>query len=34
MNTGSCAGHVGAYSAVDRDGFRVIEARGLRWYQA
>ena len=25
-------GHVGAYTAVDRDGFRVTEARGLRWH--
>ncbi|MGO8970264.1 MAG: GFA family protein [Myxococcaceae bacterium] len=25
-------GHVGAYSAVDREGFRVTEARGLKWH--
>ncbi|MEO7731680.1 MAG: GFA family protein [Kofleriaceae bacterium] len=25
-------GNVGAYTAVDRDGFRLSEARGLRWY--
>jgi hypothetical protein len=25
-------GHVGAYTAVDREGFRITEARGLRWY--
>ncbi|MEW5738493.1 MAG: GFA family protein [Myxococcota bacterium] len=27
-------GHVGAYTAVKRDGFRLVEARALRWYQA
>jgi hypothetical protein len=27
-------GHVGAYTAVDRDGFRLTEARGLKWYLA
>jgi len=25
-------GHVGAYTAVDRDGFRLTEARGLKWH--
>lgn len=25
-------GHVGAYTAVDHAGFRLTEARGLRWY--
>src|ERR1700749_4582928 len=25
-------GHVGAYAAVERGGFRLIEARGLKWY--
>lgn len=25
-------GHAGAYCAVDRDGFRVTEERGLRWF--
>jgi len=25
-------GHVAAYTAVDRDGLRITEARGLRWY--
>ena len=25
-------GHVGAYSAVDRAGFRLTEARGLKWH--
>ncbi len=25
-------GHVGAWVAVDRPGFRLVEARGLRWY--
>jgi hypothetical protein len=25
-------GHFGAYTAVDRDGFRLSEARGLKWY--
>jgi hypothetical protein len=25
-------GHVGAYAAVDREGFRLTEARGLRWH--
>ena len=25
-------GHVGAYTAVEREGFRLTEARGLRWY--
>jgi hypothetical protein len=25
-------GHVGAYAAVDRDGFQLIEQRGLKWY--
>jgi len=25
-------GHAGAYTAVDRDGFRLAEARGLRWH--
>ncbi|HTT70104.1 MAG TPA: GFA family protein [Anaeromyxobacteraceae bacterium] len=27
-------GHVGAYTAVDRPGFRLTEPRGLRWYTA
>ena len=26
-------GHVGAYAAVDHAGFRVTEARGLKWFQ-
>ncbi|WP_342374064.1 GFA family protein [Myxococcus stipitatus] len=25
-------GHVGAYSAVDREGFRLTESRGLKWH--
>lgn len=25
-------GHVGAYAAVDRDGFRLVESRGLKWH--
>jgi hypothetical protein len=25
-------GHVGAYTAVERAGFRLIEQRGLKWY--
>lgn len=25
-------GHVGAYTAVDRDAFALVEDRGLRWY--
>jgi hypothetical protein len=25
-------GHVGAYTAVDREGFRLTEARGLKWH--
>jgi hypothetical protein len=25
-------GHVGAYTAVDRDGFRLVEERGLKWH--
>jgi hypothetical protein len=25
-------GHVGAYTGVNREGFRITEARGLRWY--
>jgi len=25
-------GHVGAYTAVDRDAFRLTEARGLKWF--
>jgi hypothetical protein len=25
-------GHVGAYSAVDRDAFRLTETRGLKWH--
>lgn len=25
-------GHAGAYTAVDRDGFRLDEERGLRWH--
>jgi len=25
-------GHVGAYTAVDREGFRLTEGRGLRWH--
>lgn len=25
-------GHVGAYTAVDREDFRLVEDRGLRWY--
>ncbi len=27
-------GHVGAYAAVGRAGFRLVEARGLKWYAA
>jgi len=27
-------GHVGAYTAVDRPGFHLVETRGLRWYAA
>jgi hypothetical protein len=27
-------GHVGAYTAFVRQGFRLIEARGLKWYAA
>jgi hypothetical protein len=27
-------GHVGAYAAVDRPGFRLTEQRGLKWYVA
>lgn len=27
-------GHVGAYTAIDRDGFKLTEQRGLRWYAA
>ena len=27
-------GHVGAYAAVERGGFRWTEARGLKWYAA
>ncbi len=27
-------GHVGAYAAVDRPGFRLVEQRGLKWYAA
>ena len=27
-------GHVGAYAAVDRGGFRLVEQRGLAWYAA
>lgn len=27
-------GHIGAYCAVDRDGFRFVEQRGLKWYAA
>jgi len=27
-------GHVGAYTAVERAGFRLVEQRGLRWYAA
>ncbi len=27
-------GHVGAYFAVERSGFRLVEARGLRWWAA
>lgn len=26
-------GHVGAYTAVDRDAFRLIESRGLKWHE-
>ena len=26
-------GHVGAYTATDRDAFKVTEARGLKWHQ-
>jgi len=25
-------GHVGAFTAADRDGFRITEARGLKWH--
>ncbi|HYV48772.1 MAG TPA: GFA family protein [Myxococcaceae bacterium] len=25
-------GHVGAFTAVDREGFRITEARGLKWH--
>jgi hypothetical protein len=25
-------GHVGAYTAIDRDAFRLTEARGLKWH--
>lgn len=25
-------GHVGAYAAVERDGFRLVESRGLKWH--
>jgi hypothetical protein len=27
-------GHVGAYCAVDRDGFAFVESRGLRWFDS
>jgi hypothetical protein len=27
-------GHVAAYTAIDRAGFRMTEARGLKWYAA
>lgn len=27
-------GHVGAYAAVDRANFAIVEARGLRWYRS
>jgi len=27
-------GHVGAYAAVERAGFRLVETRGLKWYAA
>lgn len=27
-------GHVGAYTAVDREGLHLVEARGLRWYES
>ncbi len=27
-------GHVGAYAAVGRAGFRLVESRGLKWYAA
>jgi hypothetical protein len=27
-------GHVGAYTAVERAGFRLVESRGLKWYAA
>lgn len=27
-------GHVGAYTAVERAGFRLVEQRGLKWYTA
>ena len=27
-------GHVGAYTAVERAGFRLVEERGLEWYAA
>lgn len=27
-------GHVGAYAGVERTGFRLVEQRGLKWYQA
>src|ERR1044071_605276 len=26
-------GHVGAYTAVDRSGFRLVDDRALRWFQ-
>jgi hypothetical protein len=27
-------GHLGAYTGVDRSGFRLVEERGLKWYAA
>ncbi|MBX7099464.1 MAG: GFA family protein [Myxococcaceae bacterium] len=27
-------GHVGAYTAVERDTFRLVEQRGLKWFSA
>ena len=27
-------GHVGAYTAIERAGFRLVEQRGLKWYAA
>ena len=27
-------GHIGAYTATPKDGLRITEARGLKWYQS